>query len=71
MKKVYSSKLRHVGRTHKVNIASLHDTVSIDSVIIEYVQTHLQAADIFTKSLEPQKWGNALTLFGMQQVDVT
>ena len=71
VKKGYSSKLRHVGRTHKVNIASLHDTVSVDSVIIEYVQTHLQAADVFAKSLEPQKWGNALALLGMHQVDVT
>ena len=41
-----------------------------DAVEIEYIKTDLQAADIFTKALQPCKWENALTLLGMRVIKV-
>ena len=66
VKKGYSPKLRHVSRTHKVNLSCLSEIFSEDSVSIQYVDTKYQAADIFTKALPPQKWGAALDLLGMR-----
>ena len=33
---------------------------------MEYCKTDVQAADIFTKALPPQKWGPALRLLGIR-----
>ena len=65
IKKGYSSKLRHLARTQRVNIASVHDAILDPQLILEYIETTKQAADVFTKSLDPQKWGNALKLLGI------
>ena len=63
----FSSKLRHVVRTHKVDVGSLGEVFQEDSAVnIQYVDTTLQSADIFTKALEPCKWGNALELLGIR-----
>ena len=65
IKKKGSAKLRHVTRTHKVNLASTYDVFEDPSVGLEYVNTKEQAADIFTKALSPQLWDHALRLMGM------
>ena len=44
----YSQKLRHILRTHKVNLGSLKEICSSDSVKVVYCNTNFQAADIFT-----------------------
>ena len=66
VKKGYSPKLRHITRTHKVNLSCLSEVFAEGGVTIEYVDTKDQAADIFTKALPPQKWGAALNLLGMR-----
>ena len=66
VKKGYSPKLRHVSRTHKVNLSCLSEVFAEGGTTIEYVDTKYQAADIFTKALPPQKWGAALSLLGMR-----
>ena len=66
VKKGYSPKLRHITRTHKVNLSCLSEVFAEGGVTIEYVDTKDQAADIFTKALPPQKWGAALSLLGMR-----
>ena len=66
--KGFSPKLRSLARTHRVSIGAIHDILQQDDVSIEHVATEDQAADIFTKALEPQKWGNALALLGMHTV---
>eukprot|EP00439_Symbiodinium_sp_Y106_P039865 s7759_g4.t2 len=58
---------KHIARTHKVNLGSIAEVLEEDDVEIEYVDTNLQAADIFTKALPPQQWDNALKLLGMRQ----
>ena len=67
VEKGYSPKLRHILRTHKVNLASLKEIFERDEAVLKYINTNLQAADIFTKALEPQKWDNALHLLGVAQ----
>ena len=64
--KGFSPKLRHISRTHKVNISSVHEIVQDDNISVDYCETDKQAADIFTKALAPMKWGNALALLGME-----
>ena len=66
VKKGYSSKLRHITRTHKVNLSCLSEVFKDDTAVIEYIVTDEQAADIFTKALPPHKWPAALTLLGIR-----
>ena len=65
VRKGYSAKLRHISRTHKVNLALLHEQFDVENVNLGYVGTLEQAADIFTKGLEPQKRGAALDMLNM------
>ena len=66
IRKGYSPKLRHITRTHKVNLSGLSEVFRDDSAELEYCKTDVQAADIFTKALPPQKWGAALRLLGIR-----
>ena len=66
VKKGYSAKLRHVTRTHKVNLGSLYEVFRGDDHEIKHVGTNEQSADIFTKGLEPAKWDNAISLLNMK-----
>ena len=58
----YSAKLRHVGRTHKINLGSVYDILHDPNVILEYVESAKQVADIFTKALEVFKWQPAIDM---------
>ena len=42
--------MRHISRTHGVNIGWLHDVFQQPYIHMEYVVTTLQRADIFTKA---------------------
>ena len=66
VRKGYSPKLRHITRTHKVNLSGLSEVFRDDSATVEYCQTDKQAADMFTKSWAPQKWAAALRLLGIR-----
>ena len=66
VRKGFSPKLRHISRTHKVNLGSLSEVIAENNVDLEYVDTNEQAADIFTKALPPHKWAAALALLGIR-----
>ena len=66
MRKGYSNKLRHVNRTHKLNLGIMKEALENESAALEHVETDKQAADIFTKDLPPLKWPPALKLMRMQ-----
>ena len=66
VRKGFSPKLRHISRTHKINLSSLKECIDDPSVEIKYIDTNEQAADIFTKALPPQKWFKALCLLGIR-----
>ena len=66
VRKGYSPKLRHITRTHKINLSGLSEVFHNDSAELEYCKTDDQAAGIFTKALPPQKWAPALRLLGIR-----
>ena len=63
--KGYSAKLRHISRTHKVNLAGLSELFHNKHYTLSYIDTKLQASDIFTKALSPQLWAPALKMLGL------
>ena len=65
LRKGYSTKLRHVQRTHKLNLGIIKEAIEDHSVRLEHVETDKQVADLFTKDLAPCKWPNAMALLGM------
>ena len=70
IKNGFSAKLRHISRTHKVNISGLSEVLhgpGEDEWRIRYIGTKEQAADIFTKALGPQLWGPALNMLGIRR----
>ena len=56
----YSPKLRHIQRTHKINLGSIHEVLQAENIEIRYCKTDEQVADIVTKAVSPEKWENAL-----------
>ena len=63
----YSPKLRHVSKTHRVNLASLYEVFEVDPYSrLQYINTDLQKADVFTKALPPAKFPSALKLLRME-----
>ena len=62
----YSAKLRHMPRTHRIDLRSLSESLERDSVELEYVETNLQRADIFTKALPPHKWDAAVGMLNIR-----
>ena len=63
----YSPKLRHVSKTHRVNLSSLYEVFEQDPFIrLQYINTELQKADVFTKALQPAKFPSALNLLRME-----
>ena len=63
--KGYSPKLRSLVRTQRVDLSSIKEVFDCDDAKIEYVKTDKQAADMFTKALEPAKWQNAMDLLSI------
>ncbi|CAE7409673.1 GIP [Symbiodinium natans] len=62
----YSPKLRHVSKTHRVNLSSLYEVFESDPLIrLQCINTELQEADVFTKALPPAKFPAALKLLRM------
>ena len=57
----YSAKLRHASRTHRINVASLAETIK-QGMTPEFTPTDLQAADGLTKVNTPQQWARVLQL---------
>jgi hypothetical protein len=63
--------MRHVTRTHKINLSGVFDQFKDPAITLQYVNTKEQAADIFTKALGPQLWDNALRNLGILYSDGT
>eukprot|EP00435_Cladocopium_sp_Y103_P046358 s889_g13.t1 len=61
----YAKRLRHMKRTHRINLGSLKDELDKDDVDLQLVARKYQKADIFMKGLPGDLWGNALDLLGI------
>ena len=60
-----SNKLRHVSRTHKVNLWSIKDELDKPYCHLKYVESPHQRADVFTKPLDLNKWGAAVDMLNI------
>ena len=58
--------LRHINRTHRVNVSWLCEAFkNLKEIELKYCKTDAMAADIFTKAFtDPIKWNAALDLIG-------
>ena len=63
--KGYSAKLRHIIRTHRVDLSSIKECLDEQPITLTYVKTDAQAADIFTKALPPNKWPRAVEMLNI------
>ena len=61
----YSKRLRHMKRTHKINIASIAAELSKDDLELMLVNTLHQKGDLFTKAVAGPLWGNAMKLIAL------
>jgi hypothetical protein len=58
--------MRHLGRTHKIDIGWLHNVFARGLCSLGYCDTEKQAADMFTKSFaEKTKWHTVCGLVGL------
>ena len=62
----YSAKLRHCGRVHRVNIASMAEQVDGQTIVARYCNTKDQIANGFTKIIPPAEWPHMLTQLGFE-----
>ena len=56
--------MRHLGRTHGVSVAWLHEQLAVRKLVdLEYTDSNLMAADIYTKAFtDADRWEHALLL---------
>ena len=62
-----SQAMRHIRRTHRVNLDWLYDVFDMDTVSLRYVRTHQQVADILTKHFSNHTaWTDLLGLLDLR-----
>ena len=68
-----SPTMRHVSRTHRVDLDWLFDRINLDSKIqIKYIDTKNQLADILTKgNITRDEWNHLLCLFNIRHFSFT
>ena len=62
----FSVKLRHASRTHRIDVASLAETIKAQDMVAEYCSTDCQAADALTKVIQPNAWERLLQLLSVR-----
>ena len=63
--KGFSPTMRHLDRTQKTAVGFLGDVFKQQLAVLDGCDTKDMAADIFTKSVKPCDWPNALQLLGI------
>ena len=59
----YSAKLRHVGRVHRVDIASIHEQLVDETFLLEYCESKVQSANGLTKIINGVEWHMTMQQF--------
>lgn len=65
----YSAKLRHAGRVHRVNIASIHDQLVDETFTLEYCESKQQIANGLTKIINGIEWQETMQQFCIVPID--
>ena len=60
LKAGYSARLRHTGRVHKVNVASVSEALEDETISSDHCTTLERKANSFTKIIPPIEWTMAL-----------
>ena len=67
--KGWSKALRHIKRTHRVNVAWIGEVIGSPEVKMHYIESRKQAADIFTKAFtSKEKFQELCELVGITRV---
>ena len=63
-----SKKLKHLQRTHRVSIGTLHEAITTPEsrVVVDYEDTKSHKGDMFTKALQPTQFAHAVAHIGMK-----
>ena len=69
--KGYSPKLKHLAKFHRVNVASTCEAFSAEDIMIQYVQTSHQKADVMNKALPVSMWPGVLELLCTKAISAT
>ncbi|CAE6921679.1 RE1 [Symbiodinium sp. CCMP2592] len=67
LKAGYSAKLRHMGRVHRINVASMAEVLAGDDISCRYCHTKDQIANGLTKVIVPCEWGHMLQQLCLEQ----
>ena len=67
LKAGYSAKLRHMGRVHRINVASMSEVLAADDISCRYCHTKDQIANGLTKVIVPGEWGHMLQQLCLEQ----
>ena len=66
-----SPKLKHLATFHRTNVASTCEAFSVEDILIEYISTSHQKADVMNKALRVSAWSHVLDLLCIKSVPVT
>ena len=66
MKTGKNSTMRHLPRAHGISVSALHDYCNLSGVLLVYILSEFQKADIFTKCFKlAPTWQHVSNLIGM------
>ena len=68
--KGFNPKLKHLAKFHRINVASTCEAFSVEDILIEYIKTSHQKADVMNKALPVSVWSHVLDLLCIKPVAV-
>ena len=58
--------MRYLHRVHRIAVAWMHEVFKAENILLEYTESELMAADIYTKAFnDPDKWAHACALINV------
>jgi hypothetical protein len=69
--KGYSPKLKHLAKFHRINVASTYEAFSGEDILIQYIYTSHQKADVMNKALPVSMWSGLLDLLCTKPISAT
>jgi hypothetical protein len=67
----YRPQLRHLAKFHRINVPSTCEAFSAEDILIQYIQTSHQKADVMKKALPVSMWSGVLDLLCIKPISAT